>query len=180
MSTHFLFINNSFRTRHAAGFSLIELLTSLTVAAILLGIGIPNLLQWRQHSAQSSTLNTLNHLVSFARTRAILDNDFYTLCASADHINCNGEWNKTLIVFRDSNRNERVDGDEILFKALTLAAGTPCLRWQAGAGRNYLQFMPSGATNGTAGHFRFCEQVGNFSVNKVVVSFAGRTSIKNI
>lgn len=168
------------KTHSNAGLTLIELISVLAILMILLGAGLPNLSTWLQHHTESTILNTLHHLSSFARTRAIKENTYLTLCASNDNKTCHGEWNKTIIIFSDSNKNETVDADDRLFKAITLPKATPCLEWKASAGRQYLQFKPSGATNGTSGHFKFCDTVHNPIENKLVISFNGRTSLKKL
>ncbi|MEE8056237.1 MAG: GspH/FimT family pseudopilin [Pseudomonadales bacterium] len=162
------------------GWTLIELITVLAVFILLTGIGTPNLNKWLQHQTESTVFNTLYHLCVFARTLAVKENHYLTLCASEDLKHCGGPWNKTIIVFSDFNKNETVDENEQLFRAITLPKTTPCLEWNASAHRQYLQFKPSGATNGTAGHFKFCDTVINAIQKKIVVSFNGRTSLKSL
>ena len=119
-------------------------------------------------------------MIILSRTRAVRENRFFTLCASKDLTRCDGEWNKTIIVFSDHNKNEIVDADDVLLKAITLPVNTPCLEWNASARRNYLQFKPNGSSNGTAGHFRFCDAVNKHYEKKLIVSLSGRTSLKNL
>ncbi len=167
-------------TRHNNGWTLVEVIAVLTILTLLAGTGAPHLSTWLQNTAQSTVFNTLHHLTTFARAKAIKDNDYFTVCASEDQKHCNGQWNKTLIVFNDTNQNETVDSDETLFRTLSFPKSTPCLQWNAGARKTYLQFKPSGATNGTAGHFRFCDTSANSSQQSLVVSFSGRTSIRKL
>lgn len=162
------------------GFTFIDLLTALSVFMVVTCIGIPNLHHWLQRQAQSTVFDTLHHLSTFARTKAVKENTFLTLCASHNNLTCNGDWNKTIIIFNDPNKNETVDAGERLFKVMALPDSTPCLQWNASAHRQYLQFKPSGATNGTAGHFRFCDSVNNAIEKRLVISFNGRTSLKNL
>lgn len=162
------------------GWTLIELLTVLAVVSILAGVGVPSLSKWFQRQSEASLFKTLYHLSSYARTKAIRERQFLTLCPSEDHRQCNGEWQDTIIIFSDGNRNETLDSDEQLYKAITLPDNTPCLQWRASAGRNYLQFKPSGVTNGTAGHFRFCDQVISNYNKQLVVSFSGRSSLRDL
>lgn len=160
------------------GFSLIELLATLSVIMLTLAIGVSGLSQWLQYQTESSLFRSLTHLATFARTRAIKDNQYLTLCPSADKTSCNGPWNKTIIVFNDSNTNERVDNGDVLYRVLSLPETTPCLLWQASLGRHYLQFKPSGASNGTAGHFRLCDAIHNSNNKKLVIGLSGRTSLR--
>ena len=165
---------------HQQGWTLIELMSVLAIITLVSGLGMPSLSKWLQHSAEKTTYNTIHHLITFARTRAVKENKYFTLCPSNDNQHCNGDWNNTLIIFSDDNKNEQLDEDDRLFKSITLPTVTPCLEWRASAHRQYLQFKPSGATNGTAGHFRFCDSAHNSHAKKLSVSFMGRTSLKDL
>lgn len=162
------------------GLTLVELLLVLAIVTTLTTLGIPSLRSGLQRSSEAATFNTLHHLATFARTRAIKEQTYFTLCPSNDDQHCNGSWNQALIVFEDGNRNEQLDEGERLYQTITFAKGTPCLIWNASAGRQYIQFKPSGATNGTAGHFRFCENSRSLLNKRLVLSFSGRTSLKNL
>lgn len=166
--------------KNTQGWSLVELLSVLAIMMTLTGLGVPNFNLWLQQKTEASVLKTLYHLCNLARTRAVKDNSYLTLCASEDLQHCNGRWNKTVIVFSDMNKNETVDKGETLYKAITFPKTTPCLEWKAGAHRQYLQYKPTGASNGTAGQFKFCDSVSNTIKKAVVVSFNGRTSLKNL
>lgn len=160
------------------GFSLIELLTTLTVIMITMGAGLSGLSQWLHYQTETTLFNSLSHLTKFARTRAIKDGQYLTVCASTDKITCNGQWNNTIIVFNDNNTNESVDDQDVIYRVLSLPKTTPCIQWQASLGRQYLQFKPSGASNGTAGHFRLCDAIGNTGNKRLVVGLSGRTSLR--
>lgn len=162
------------------GFSLIELLTTLSVIMITMGIGLSGLSQWLHYQTETTLFNSLSHLTQFARTTAIKDGQYLTVCASIDKITCNGQWNNTIIVFSDINTNESVDDRDVIYRVLTLPKTTPCIQWKAGLGRQYLQFKPSGASNGTAGHFRFCEPIGTTGNKRLVVALNGRTSLRSL
>jgi len=165
--------------RTASGLSLIELLTCLSIIALLSSLTAPGIGQLLQRRSQQLALETLFHLSVYSRNEAIKFNDYFTLCPTLDSRYCNGQWNNTLMVFKDSNKNESIDSGESLSKLLSLPASTPCIDWRSGA-ENYLQFKPSGASNGSAGHFRFCDQLAQRLDKKVVISLNGRTSIKNL
>ncbi len=143
-------------------------------------LAIPGMIQWLERSTESAVFSLLNHMVVMARTRAIRDQTHFTVCASEDKIYCADHWNRQIIVFNDPNTNETRDQGERLYKAITLPEGTPCISWNASLGRRYLQFKPTGASNGSAGHFRLCDGEGSYLNRKLVVSLNGRTSLQNL
>ncbi|MBL4826886.1 MAG: GspH/FimT family pseudopilin [Spongiibacteraceae bacterium] len=161
------------------GWTLIELLVTLSIISLLIGFGIPTLNQSLQRSTEKIAFTMLQRLSYYARTKAIRHNNYFTLCPSNDQVHCGGTWNQALIIFSDQNKNEIVDGSDELFRTFTFGPNTPCIRWNRKR-RQYLQFKPSGASNGTAGHFAFCDPVNTTVENKVVVSFNGRTSLKSL
>lgn len=162
------------------GLTLIELLMVLAIITTLTTLGIPSLRSGLQRSNEAAIFNALHHLATFARTRAIREQTYFTLCPSNNEQHCNGNWNEALIVFEDGNRNEQLDSGERLYQTTTFSKGTPCLLWNASARRQYIQFKPSGATNGTAGHFRLCDATQSRLNKRLVLSFGGRTSLKNL
>ncbi len=166
--------NNTGLTNNV-GLTLVELIAVLAIIAITLGLGIPSLQKWQANSTQSLAFKNLYHLTFYARALAIKENSFVTLCASDDNLHCTGEWNRRLIVFRDDNKNERVDDGEHLLKVHEFPDSTPCLELKVSLGRQYLQFKPTGQVNGTAGHFRTCDD----NTKKMVISFTGRTAYKS-
>jgi len=170
---------NTKKARTDGGFNLIELLICLAIIALLSSFAGPGIGQLLQRHSQQRALETLFHLSVYGRNEAIRSNDYFTVCPTLDSQNCNGQWNNTVMAFKDSNKNESIDSDETLAKLLSLPAATPCIDWRSAA-KNYLQFKPSGASNGSAGHFRFCDEVAQRLDKKVVISLNGRTSIKTL
>jgi Tfp pilus assembly protein FimT len=131
-----------------------------------------------ERQSQRTVLHDLYHLILMTRTLAVREETYYTLCASHDNIHCDETWQDRVIVFRDRNKNEQVDNDDSIYRQLLLPNGIRCLEWYSG--RHFLQFKPTGASNGTAGHFRFCDSTNNYLEKKLVVSFQGRTSLKDL
>jgi type IV fimbrial biogenesis protein FimT len=174
--THIAYQTSSARIR---GVTLVDLLVSLTIIAITLGAGIPSLHKWLQKSAEDTAFKMLFHLSAYTRTEAIKTNDYFTLCPSQNQVSCGGPWNKQLIIFNDSNKNEFLDDEETLFKLISLPNSTPCIQWNLPE-RQYVQFKPTGMINGTAGHFRFCDGEDTLTALKLVISFNGRTSLRSL
>lgn len=168
----------AFSPKRHSGWTLIELMIVLTIAGLLLGLGTPGMNQWLQQRTETLALRALYHLSVYARTSAIKAGNTVTLCPSDDHQHCGGSWNKTVIIFTDRNKNETVDNQDQLLRVANLPRNTPCLEWHASAKKTYMQFKSSGASNGTAGHLRFCEPGIDPNQSKLVIAFTGRSSLK--
>jgi type IV fimbrial biogenesis protein FimT len=83
--------------RMGAGFSLIELMTAIAVAAILMAIAVPSFTALINGSRLTSQANELVASLQYARSEAIRLNRKVTLCPSSDGASCSdaagwGRW----------------------------------------------------------------------------------------
>jgi type IV fimbrial biogenesis protein FimT len=88
----------------AAGFTLLELMMTLTVAAILLSIAAPSFRYVTTANRASSEINALLGDMQMARAEALREGVYVTICASTDGATCAGAtaWNTGWIVFTDA------------------------------------------------------------------------------
>jgi type IV fimbrial biogenesis protein FimT len=66
------------------GFTLFELLVTLLVAGVILGIGVPNLLEFSRNNRITATANDLITSLYLARSEAVKRTTPITLCASPE------------------------------------------------------------------------------------------------
>ena len=103
------------------GFTLYELLVSIMVAGVVLGVGIPNYMEFQRNNAMTGAANDLVAGLNLARAEAVKRQVFVTLCASPDVTlpvpQC-GVGNGGFIVFADENGNgvitDPTDGNAIV------------------------------------------------------------------
>lgn len=164
--------------RRCRGWTLPEILVSGATAAILATLAVPSFSDWRQRAAETTAFNLIGHAASYARIRAVRDHRYTTVCASEQGSACDGQWHQHIIVFNDDNRNETLDDDERLLRRFDLPDDLPCVVLKASARRDYLQFKPNGSSNGTAGHFRLCDNDATPHPRRLVVSLNGRTTLR--
>jgi|HubBroStandDraft_2_1064218.scaffolds.fasta_scaffold02903_5 type IV fimbrial biogenesis protein FimT len=83
------------------GFTLTELLVTLSVAAILMAIAVPSFKYVTTSNRASSEINALLGDMQMARGEAMKEGQFVTICASVDGATCAGTstWNGGWIVF---------------------------------------------------------------------------------
>lgn len=87
------------------GFTLIELMVTVGLVAILVAIATPSMQETLQRNAQQSVLADLSNTLAFARSQAISRSQFVSVCQSSDGMNCSiatpGDWSNGWIVFAD-------------------------------------------------------------------------------
>jgi type IV fimbrial biogenesis protein FimT len=111
------------------GFTLIELMVTLAVAAVLFSVAIPNMRAFAQNSRLTAAANDLLRSFHLARTEAIKRQANVVVCASADPTAASpacsyGEFTGW-IVFQDTNGNWQADDpviEPILQRSGTLNA----------------------------------------------------------
>ena len=160
--------------RPALGFTLVELMMAITVAAILLVIAVPSFRDAALGSRLSAVANNLLASVQLARSEAIKRNQTVTLCASINGSTCagSGDWEQGWIMLDAANNV--ISRQEVLPAGLKLVqAGTivpPATTFLAP-----LRFQPLGI-GATAGSFTVCRASPVGSQERVVTVTATGTA----
>ena len=168
------------------GFTLLELLTALAVAGVLMGIAAPSIQAVIQNQQLQSTLGAVSLGIFAARSEAVKSGDTITVCARASDTQCGTNWNNGILVFRDGVviRNEalavRDPSDEILRivsphghnNVLSAVASTD--RTAAGAYTpSYVRFKPDGSANWKNGTIYVCDGRGNTHARATHITISG-------
>src|SRR5690606_4228088 len=88
-------------SRKSRGFTLLELLVTLAVAAIVLSYGVPSFIDTVRNGRAAANANDLVTALSFARSEAVKRGARVTVCASADAATCGEAWTDGWIVIAD-------------------------------------------------------------------------------
>ncbi len=142
------------------GFTLIELLVTLTVAAILLTIGVPNLRAFLTANQISTQTNELLGDLAYARSEAARQGLRVFICGGTGWAGCAAgatpAWAQGWQVIADSDRNGAINvADTVLRIRQPLPTGFT-LNLTGGSDVNNLWFRSSGASNAGSGSFRLC------------------------
>lgn len=80
-------------SRRQRGFSLLELLVTISVAAILIAIAVPSLSLFIQNSREDAQADSLISSLQYARSEAVKRDADVEVCASTDQATCSGAAN---------------------------------------------------------------------------------------
>lgn len=124
------------------GFTLLELLVTLAVAAILAAVAVPGLRQFVTSTRASTQTNTLLTGLQRARSQAVNKPAMVTICPSVDGTACQGNnWNRGWII-----RISKSDGQQRARVAQVgnpMSDGTTLLNPSSAPER--IEFTPAGA-----------------------------------
>ncbi len=138
-----------------AGFTLIELIITVTVAAVLLGLAVPSFQTMMQNNRLVSQANEFITTLNLARSEAVKRGTRVTVCASSGGTACDGGgtgiWTTGWIVFTDPNNVGVYDAASetilqvhgALFTGYTLTAGATLT--------NFVSYLGTGLSQGAGG-----------------------------
>lgn len=133
------------------GFTLLELLVTISILAVLLAVGLPNMRDFIVSNRLSSNVNGFIGLVNYARSEAIVRNQDVVVCPKAATANTcvsTTAWNTLDIqVFVDTDGNGQFNSGDTLLK--TMAAVDP-----AGTQTGFDQSASATLVFGSAGFAR--------------------------
>lgn len=97
------------------GFTLIELMVVIVIAAILLAIAVPSFDNLIKRNNVDSLQSKLSSALATARTEAASRNKIITICRSSNETNCTvGIWSDGWVIFEDNDGDGTVDAGDIL------------------------------------------------------------------
>ncbi|MDP2835102.1 MAG: GspH/FimT family pseudopilin [Pseudomonadota bacterium] len=166
------------------GLTLIELLVTMSIAVILLTIGVPSFVDMITSNTATSYANDLLGDINYARSEAITRGCRVVVCkgtATAVGSDCTiGNWEDGWKVFESCDNDQTVAAvSEVLRVHAALSTG-----WTlTGNGNvpNYLEFRPTGLSatfnNLGTGTFTLCKDAQVQTGNAVTVNKTGRARV---
>ncbi|TWO69168.1 prepilin-type N-terminal cleavage/methylation domain-containing protein [Caenimonas sedimenti] len=167
------------------GLSLVELLVTLAIAALMMGMAAPSMAAIMNSSKLASTSNTFLAGLRLARSEAIRRGGRVAMCKSSDGVHCAdaGGWEQGWIIFHDPNGNSVVDPEERLIQRIeapdpgVVLTGTPSVA-------RAITFMGNGRNRTMAGGM----QAGTLTLcnkrdaggpgRRIVISSGGRARVQ--
>lgn len=128
--------------RPERGFTLLELLVTLAVAAIVVTVAVPSFRSVVQNNNAAALTNDLVGALSYARSEAVRRGRAVSVCASVDQQQCAvpADWATGWIVFTDEGTSGELDGGDTLLRVWQSPKGTP----DVSADRPFVRYLGSG------------------------------------
>ncbi len=162
------------------GFSLIEVIVTLAIAAIVLSIGVPSFQSYIQNNRQTIAINELATALRFARNSAITHRIRTAMCKSSDGANCtaDGTWTQGWIVFTDTDNNNTLDAGENILRVHGPVQGNATISGNNNAA-DLIAFNPQGILATLNGRITYCDSRGNNYATALFISRGGRVRFED-
>lgn len=162
------------QTRKMHGFTLIELMMCLAVAAVLCAVSAPALGSFVHGETLRASRNTLVTSLNMARNMAVTRRGEIVVCPSSDQHTCSDDhwWQNGWIFFEDVNGDGAHDANEPLLESVQAQIGIAIV---TSADREHVTYHSDGSSPGTNLTFTFCDRRGAKSAATVIVGNSGRS-----
>lgn len=157
------------------GFSLVELLFTITLSSILLTLAFPVykhlVLDIRLFILTDRVRSTLN----YAQSEAMNCHCVITLCKSKDGKRCSGSWNDGWIVLTNEGPTFSLENGKLL-RVFPALSHWEFLEWHGFHSDNYLQLFPDGSSQN--GRFILCvNALSKKMASFIKISLTGRIRV---
>jgi type IV fimbrial biogenesis protein FimT len=160
------------------GYSLLELLVTVGIGAILVGLSLPSFRELILDSRRVTDINALVHAVQLARSEAAKRRLPVVLCKTANRVHCGNSkvsWSEGWMVFAnldDQSPPQRSPEEPLIW------AHQPAMTGSITGNRASFHFRPFfwRSTNGT---ITFCDERGVAAARAVIISYTGRPRVSS-
>ena len=166
------------RHKHLAGFTIVELMLTIAVVAVILSIGVPSFQNLIERNQLTSGINQFISSMSLARSEAIKRNQRVSICPSRNSETCSGnQYENGWIVFvdRNSNGSRQTDTEELIWVSGQLPANMT-MRGDGCCGSN-IPYLASGQISGIAGNIHLCKENNANKSRKISINTFGRARL---
>ena len=111
------------------GFTLIELMITVSILAILLATAIPAMAEFLERNRSNTIISEVRNLVALARENAVHHGCHTIMCPSEDQAQCSRNIDAPVMVFSDCNKNRQIDGNDQLYRIMQPLPENSQLRW---------------------------------------------------
>ena len=156
------------------GFTLVELIITIAVAAILLAIGAPSLNNLYQTIRTDMGSRKIQQVLTYARGQAITLRQNITVCHLTEN-RCDNSWGDGLTVFVDMNTNNELDGNDMDLRHIDSFHSSDNIK----TGKTAVSFQADGLAFNSNTTITYCvKNYSSVSPKSVVISRSGRIKLK--
>lgn len=171
-------LQSAWPVQSISGFTLLELIVSMSLLAILGGLAAPAFTSMWLDARRTTAVNGFVHSVFLARSTAITSGRTVTICRSTDARTCShrtDDWQAGWIVFidTDDDRPPMRDPEERVLEVVQ--------PWRGGhitSNRTSYSFRPD-VHRVVNGSMVFCDRRGSSQARAVIINSAGRPRVSS-
>ncbi|MBH0005104.1 GspH/FimT family pseudopilin [Psychrobacter sp. SWN149] len=151
-------ISKSLVSKGNRGFTLVELLVTMTVLGIIATIAVPSILTHLARLESQRVKHQLKNTLSLARAESYISRQDVLVCLSNNGGRCHRDSDEVLLLFVDKNNNKHFDSDvDVLLTQQDLKLRYSTVKLRVGGRRHYTKFWgDSGKPRGHFGHIKYC------------------------
>jgi type IV fimbrial biogenesis protein FimT len=159
--------------RHGTGLTVLELMVTLAVGAVLLSLAVPSFETFVNRQRMKAAVGSLHIDLLAARSQAVYRRGIVVACPGNPDGGCSGnaDWSDGWIVFEDENNDRQRQPDETLIRR---GHGHANVAIRAPASRTEIRFFPDGSSPGSNGSIGLCGRGGPAKARRLVISNIGR------
>lgn len=142
----------------SSGFTLVELMVTVAILAIVIMIATPSILTQLARMEAERVKSQLETTLALAKAESYISRQNVLVCLSNDGRRCHRNADKALLAFIDKNDNKRFDAQtDTLLTQENLNLKYSTLKLRVGSRRHYIKFWgDSGKPRGHFGHIKYC------------------------
>nr|WP_240946002.1 GspH/FimT family pseudopilin [Pseudomaricurvus alkylphenolicus] len=165
------------KSKDQSGFTLLELLVTLAIAAIVTAMAAPGFSALIDSNRLTAAYNGFVGELTFARSEAVKRSTTVAICSSSDAASCNSNgWENGRLVFVDGDADGDLDEGEELIKIFPATPGDLTLRTSALSDAGAVIFQADGTIT-DAGTLFLCDDRGASYAKGVTLSIIGQPQL---